>query len=55
MNTLVNSFERHLWFNIIRKFSFILDMRPEADFAFLMRIPPSKEVSDKLKQVQVLL
>lgn len=56
MISFLNSFERHFWFNIIRKFNFILNnMRPEGDFAFLMCIPSSKEESDKLKQVQVLL
>ena len=48
----LSKFFWHIWFNIIRKFSFILNnMRPEGDFAFLTRIPPSKEESDKLKQV----
>ena len=48
----LSKFFWHIWFNIIRKFSFILNnMRPEGDFAFLTCIPPSKEESDKLKQV----
>lgn len=40
----------------MRNFSFISNnMRPEGDFAFLTCIPPSKEESDKLEQVQALL
>lgn len=56
MITLVNSSERHIWFNIMRMLSFVLNnIRPEGAFAFLTGIPLSKEKSGKLKQVQVLL